>query len=126
MVREGNTAMDQGKLLEGNRDAFLDTLERWDRIFSVLEDHDQARLRQFGLLKSEQAVASGEAVGAGGESAKVLVETIREEDIERLIAERNDARRQGNFARADEIRTDLENGGVLVEDTKAGTRWKRK
>jgi len=44
--------MDQGKFLEENRAAFLDTLARWDRIFAVLEDNDQAKLRQFGLIKT--------------------------------------------------------------------------
>jgi cysteinyl-tRNA synthetase len=126
LVREGNTAMDQGKFLDGNRAAFLDTLARWDRIFAVLEDNDQARLRQFGLMKSEAALPSEEAAEAGGESEKTLVETLGDEEIEKLLSERESARRQGNFARADQIRDELQNGGVLVEDTKAGTRWKRK
>jgi cysteinyl-tRNA synthetase len=126
MVREGNTAMDHGKFLDGDRAAFLDTLARWDRNFAVLEDNDQARLRQFGLIKSEQELSSEEAAEAGGEPGKALVETLGEEEIEKLLSEREQARRQGNFARADEIRDELQNGGVLVEDTKSGTRWKRK
>lgn len=121
MVREGNTAMDQGKFLDGNRGAFLDTLARWDQIFAVLEDNDLAKLRQFGLFKAEQDGASE----AGGEPVKVLVETLDEEEIEKLLSERETARRQRNFARADQIRDELQHGGVLVEDTKAGTRWKR-
>ena len=125
MVREGNTAMDQGKFLDGNRAAFLDTLARWDRVFAVLEDHDQSRLRQFGLIRSEPESASAESSGAAGQSQGVLVETLAEEDIERCLSEREDARRSGNFARADQIRDELLKGGVLVEDTKAGTRWKR-
>ena len=120
MVREGNTAMDQGKFLDGSRGAFLDTLGRWDQIFAVLEDNDLAKLRQFGLLKGEQPAAE-----AGGEPVAVLVETLDEEEIEKLLSERETARRQRNFARADQIRDELQNGGVLVEDTKAGTRWKR-
>jgi cysteinyl-tRNA synthetase len=120
MVREANTAMDHGKFLDGSRGAFLDTLGRWDQTFAVLEDNDAAKLRQFGLLKGEQP-----APEAGGEPVAVLVETLGEEDIEKLLSERETARRQRNFARADQIRDELQNGGVLVEDTKAGTRWKR-
>ncbi|HEV2246974.1 MAG TPA: cysteine--tRNA ligase [Terriglobia bacterium] len=120
MVREGNTAMDHGKFLDGSRGAFLDTLGRWDQTFAVLEDNDLAKLRQFGLLKGEQP-----APEAGGEPVAVLVETLGEEEIEKLLSERETARRQRNFARADQIRDELQNGGVLVEDTKAGTRWKR-
>ena len=126
MVREGNTAMDQNKFLDGNRAAFLDTLARWDRIFAVLEDNDQARLRQFGLLKSEQELASEQTSTGDGKQEEALVETLDDQEIEKLLSEREQARRQRNFARADEIRGELENGGVLVEDTKAGTRWKRK
>lgn len=124
MVREGNTAMDQGKFLDGNRAAFLEMLARWDRIFAVLEDNDQAKLHQFGLIKGAQEPAPTEASEAGREA--VLVESLDEEEIEKRIAEREDARRHGDFARADQIRDELLNGGVLVEDTKAGTRWKRK
>ncbi|MGA8183319.1 MAG: cysteine--tRNA ligase [Terriglobia bacterium] len=126
MVREGNTAMDQNKFQDGNRAAFLDTLARWDRIFAVLEDNDQARLRQFGLMKSEQELASEQASAANGKQEEALVETLSDEEIERLLSEREAVRGQGNFARADQIRDELQNGGVLVEDTKAGTRWKRK
>ena len=48
------------------------------------------------------------------------------EEIERLIAERRDARSTRRFARADEIRKELESKGVVLEDSAAGTRWKRK
>jgi len=124
MVREGNTAMDQGKFLDGNRAAFLDTLERWDRIFAVLEDNDQAKLHQFGLIRSEQELAPAETPNGAGK-APVVVEVLSEDEIERRLSDREDARRRGDFARADQIRDELQNGGVLVEDTKAGTRWKR-
>ncbi|TAL30163.1 MAG: cysteine--tRNA ligase [Spirochaetes bacterium] len=46
--------------------------------------------------------------------------------IEALIAERKDAKKQRNFARADEIRAALEAEGIVLEDTKDGTRWKKK
>ena len=48
------------------------------------------------------------------------------EEIERMIALRRDARRARDFARADEIRRELETKGIVLEDTAAGTRWKRK
>jgi cysteinyl-tRNA synthetase len=125
MVRDGNTAMDRGKFCEGNRAAFLDVLERWDRVFAVLEDNDYAKLRQFGLVQTAGAAApsvEGDRRAAG----PVLVEVLVEEEIERRLAEREEARRKGDFARSDEIRNDLLKAGVLVEDTKSGTRWKRR
>jgi len=48
------------------------------------------------------------------------------EDIERLIAERKDARATRRFARADEIRRELDEKGIVLEDSPSGTRWKRK
>jgi cysteinyl-tRNA synthetase len=48
------------------------------------------------------------------------------EEIERLIEERHAARRRREFAAADHIRQDLAARGVLLEDSPAGTRWKRK
>jgi cysteinyl-tRNA synthetase len=46
-------------------------------------------------------------------------------DIAQKIEERNNARIDKNFVRADEIRQKLLEEGILLEDTKDGTRWKR-
>ncbi len=46
------------------------------------------------------------------------------EEIERLITERAEARKARNFARADEIRDELQRQGVILEDTRDGTHWK--
>ena len=53
-------------------------------------------------------------------------EQILDEDIERLIQERQDARKNKNFARADEIRDQLIDRGIILEDTRDGVRWKRR
>jgi cysteinyl-tRNA synthetase len=52
----------------------------------------------------------------GGDAAK----------IDGLIAERKAARAAKNFARADEIRKELEADGVVLEDGPQGTIWRRK
>jgi len=48
-----------------------------------------------------------------------------DEEIEALIAERQAARKEKNFARADEIRDELLNKGIILEDTREGVKWKR-
>lgn len=47
-------------------------------------------------------------------------------DVEALIAERNEARKAKNWARADEIRDLLDAKGIVLEDTPQGMRWRRK
>lgn len=51
---------------------------------------------------------------------------LSDAEIEALVAERTQAKKQKNFKRADEIRNQLLEVGVIVEDTKDGARWKRK
>ena len=46
-------------------------------------------------------------------------------DIEQLIEERQAARKAKNFARADEIRNELLETGIVLEDTREGVKWKR-
>lgn len=52
-------------------------------------------------------------------------EDILEEEIENLIAERQAARKEKNFKRADEIRDLLLEKGILLKDTREGVQWKR-
>ena len=83
---------------------------------------------------------------AGQESSKAFLKALKEEimelsdicglivekqeelldaDIEALIAERQAARKEKNFARADEIRKELLDKGIVLEDTREGVKWKR-
>ncbi|WP_018131259.1 cysteine--tRNA ligase [Effusibacillus pohliae] len=48
------------------------------------------------------------------------------EEVERLIQERTQARKDRDFKRADEIRDQLAAMGIILEDTPQGVRWKRK
>ena len=52
-------------------------------------------------------------------------EEMLDEDIEALIAERQQARKDKNFARADEIRDELLAKGIVLKDTREGVRWSR-
>ena len=56
---------------------------------------------------------------AGGDDA------MSGDEIEALIAERAQAKADKNFARADEIRTQLTDAGIVLEDSPAGTKWRR-
>ncbi|GGB70939.1 cysteine--tRNA ligase [Fictibacillus barbaricus] len=52
-------------------------------------------------------------------------EELLDEQIDALIQERNQARKEKNFARADEIRDLLKEQNIILEDTAQGVRWKR-
>lgn len=51
---------------------------------------------------------------------------LADAEVDRLIAERQAAKKAKNFARADAIRAELLEAGIILEDTKDGVRWKRK
>ena len=57
----------------------------------------------------------------------ILIEEEEDLDgeVERLIEERQKARKEKNFARADEIRDELLNKGIILKDTREGVKWER-
>jgi cysteinyl-tRNA synthetase len=68
------------------------------------------------------------ASGRIGEVAPELIaaQSLSDADVEALVAERTAAKKARNFARADAIRAELAEKGVILEDSKDGVRWKRK
>ena len=58
----------------------------------------------------------------------ILTERKKEaldQEVEDLIAKRQAARKERNFALADEIRGKLLEMGIVLEDTREGVKWKR-
>ena len=97
-VKAVNVAVDEGKLGSGDRERVAAALADVDRVLGVLDAAEWQR---------------GEPSGPS------------DADVERLIEERQAARKARNFARADEIRKQLLEQGIVLEDTAGGTRWKR-
>ena len=95
-VRDINTAMDSGEFRAGNAAAALEFLRRFDAVVDVITP---TRKQETGLADAE---------------------------VENLITERQQAKKKRDFARADQIRQQLQDAGIILEDTKEGTRWKRK
>jgi cysteinyl-tRNA synthetase len=120
LLRAANTAMDQGELKSGDRDAILVVMKDFDAVFDVLEDGDGEATRR--------ALEWAEQEGRMSEVAPELLarQGLTNAAIDALVAERELARKQRNFARADEIRKELAEKGVVIEDSKDGVRWKRK
>ncbi len=122
VLRAVNTAADQHKLTRADADATLALLARFDSIFAVLVDTD-ADLTRAALAWAD---AEGRLDEASPEVlAKFGAGSLTDADIESLVAERTLAKKQRNFARADAIRKELLEKGILLEDSKDGVRWKR-
>jgi cysteinyl-tRNA synthetase len=120
LLRAANTAIDQGELKSGDRDAILAVLASFDAVFDVIEDRDAEITRR--------AVEWAEREGRAADVAPELLaaQGLTDETIEALVAERTQAKKQRNFARADQIRNELAEKGVVIEDSKDGAHWKRK
>jgi cysteinyl-tRNA synthetase len=117
MVREANTLADRGELREGDKAPLLEALQQFDEIFAVIKDDDAEKMkaamewaRAHGLLNESEAPA----------------DAISDAEVNRLIEERNAAKKARDFARSDALRKQLSDAGIVVEDTKDGIRWKRK
>jgi cysteinyl-tRNA synthetase len=120
LVRAANTAIDQGQLKAGDREAILAVLASFDAVFCVIEDHDAEPTRRA----LEWAAETGRMNDVAPEL--VASQALTDEAIDALVAERTLAKKQRNFARADQIRNELAEKGVVIEDSKDGVRWKRK
>jgi cysteinyl-tRNA synthetase len=120
MVRAANSAADAGTLASGNVAQILEVLALFEGVFAVLEDKDAEQTRA--------ALEWAKAEGRGDEAAPELVARmgLSDAEIEALVAERAQAKKTRNFARADAIRVELTAKGVVIEDSKDGVRWKRK
>ncbi|HMS10798.1 MAG TPA: cysteine--tRNA ligase, partial [Pyrinomonadaceae bacterium] len=112
---------------EAAMDDDLNTASGLAAIHNLVRDANST-MNSSGLLIRDKerllnAIGAFESVlGIFGEEATEMLDA----DIEALIEERQEARRNRNFARSDEIRDELAAKGIILEDTKDGVRWKRK
>ena len=100
LIRAANTALDSGELggdLGGPIRAWFETINV-----------------RLGIVPDSAGGAGGDG-SANDETAQ---------NVEALIAARNEARGRRDFEGADEIRQELLDMGVVIEDTRDGTRWR--
>jgi cysteinyl-tRNA synthetase len=120
LVRLSNTAIDQGKFYQADRDRVGAVLAAFDAVFAVIEDRDNEPTRRA----VEWAKNEGRIADVAPELLAQL--SLTDEAVNALLAERDTAKKRRDFARADQIRKELTEKGILIEDSKDGVRWKRK
>jgi cysteinyl-tRNA synthetase len=105
LVRDGNTAMDHGEFRQQDAPRLLASMERFDAVLALLADDDAERLQKLGIRLAEPRITP--------------------DQVEVLIEERNAAKKRRDFKRSDQIRLQLADSGIIIEDTKDGSvRWK--
>jgi len=97
LIGHGNVALSEGAVQEDDRAEILKWLQVVDERLAIIPPMED-------LVQDQNEVA----------------------EIESLVERRNEARRNRDFAMADKIKKELIDRGVLIEDTREGTRWRRK
>ncbi len=105
----------------------LNTPAALGALFDLVREANRA-LSSSSLTKEDAGEIAGTierlntVFGVFGQTEAVMLDG----DVEKLITERREARARRDFARSDAIRDELDAQGIVLEDTPAGTRWRRK
>jgi len=123
MVRAANAAFDAGEIRKEDVPVLLGALEKFDEIFAVLADDDAPKMKailEWAKAQGREKDISPQLLELVGSAA------LSDADVDRKIAEMEQARRGRNFKVSDAIRAELTAAGIIVENTKDGVRWRRK
>jgi len=126
IIQRTGTALHQ---FEESLDDDLNTAEALAAVFEFIRDANTAM--DSGDFRQANAGPALDLLKRFDKVFAVLEVTrkeagISDAEVERLIAERAQAKKNRDFARSDQIRQELLDAGVILEDTKEGARWKRK
>ena len=113
LIKKANILMSRGRLKKREAESLLTFIRSVNKVLAVLAPKEGGILSIL-VLKS---IAAGEKSGLPSD-------LFLEEKVLKKIAARQSARQEKNFQLADQIRRELQQEGILLEDTKDGVRWK--
>jgi cysteinyl-tRNA synthetase len=131
----------EGETSEATREAASRALARFEEAMDADLNTSAALAAVFDLLKEGNTAISSSSMTKGDARAfKEAIERMNQvlavfgkgeklslgQEVESLIEERIQARGRRDFQRADAIRKELEDRGIVLEDSPTGTRWRRK
>ncbi len=138
LLEEANseTMSDEEKTYKNNLDSYRDKyIEKMDDDFntadgiSVIFDLVRDINSNIDINSSKELIKySLELIRELGQPLGILQKSTKgslEDEIEELIAQRQQARKEKNWALSDKIRDDLKSRGIVLEDTPQGVRWKK-
>jgi cysteinyl-tRNA synthetase len=107
----------------------LNTAEALAAVFEFVRDANSAM--DAGEFHSANGLAALEFIARFDDIFQVLTPSgkagsLSDGEVEARVAERTAAKKARDFALSDRIRDELLEQGIVIEDTKAGVRWKRK
>ena len=105
----------------------LNTSAALASIFELVRDlNPLLESKEVGGPNREEILAFFNNVNSVFDVFRLEEERLEDDQVMELIQKREGARDRRDFARADEIRDQLLQRGILLEDTREGTRWKRR
>jgi len=107
LLRDANTAMDRGEMRQQDATRLVASMEKFDGVLAVLANDDAEKLARLGFAPSQPRLEAAA--------------------VDALIEERQSAKKRRDFARADAIRKQLTDSGIILEDKRDGSvHWKYK
>ncbi|MBI2107579.1 cysteine--tRNA ligase [Candidatus Woesearchaeota archaeon] len=114
------------KLFEGSMDDDLNTSMALGQIFDLVKDVNTLMMEgKIGRADAKNVIGAMEDFGSVLGILRDEKKDVLDGKLKKMIAERENARKEKDFANADRIRDELRQKGIILEDTKEGVRWKK-
>ena len=121
-IEKFNKAMDDDLGTPAATAVIFDAVRETNR---HLDERNEEKASELGAAVGVLTNVLGLNIGRDQKPTQTDKSDIEKTEIEKLINERNEARNNGDYKRADEIRDDFIKRGIILEDSKLGTSWHR-